>query len=106
MFDNIRATIRNIFKKPTDIPMYLSGKDPMEDAYNVPPVSVAGNFETYMECVNRHMHEELSDVQLHLISAIDLAEHKHRPRASMRATLTSVTSELLQLENTMHRLAK
>ena len=92
--------IRNFFEKPTATP------EPLEDAYNVPPAHAAKLGEPTIEFATRMVHEELTDVQLHLISAIALAEHKHRPRASMRATLIGVTSELLQLENTMNRLAK
>lgn len=95
MFDNFRAKIRNYFTKPASTP------DPLEDAFNVEDFNML--MSAMDDALLPHEHTATILVKLHLLDMIDAAERKHRPRASLRATLVEVTSELLQIENTMHR---
>lgn len=101
MFDNFRAKFRNYFTKPTATP------EPLEDAFNnVAPITVAYDYESFIDRVNRMLHDELTLARLHLQ---DMVAHEHatpkRPRilSKLQRTLDEVTHKLLDQENRMHR---
>lgn len=111
---NIITSIRNYFKKPTDIPAYLSGKDndPFIDAYNVPfNGKISGDLTEFLPRVGWYQsaHEKLTLARLHLEDMIAHEQVKPtRPRilSKLQHTLEDVTHRLMEQENRMHRIAK